>query len=85
VKLGINRGSESGIDHIRQPSAKLINELDVAPGWLDDKECVVIKEAVEIFVAALNRLELLERDANSKAWWLNPMQGTISLILPRFD
>jgi len=73
VKLRIIRRSDSGIVHVRLPSVKLINELDVAPGWLDDKECVVIKEAVEIFVAALNRLELLERGANPKVSRLNPM------------
>jgi hypothetical protein len=49
----------TGLDDVRQRSVKLVTELDVASKRLDDKVCVVIKEALEVFGTALSRLELL--------------------------
>jgi hypothetical protein len=49
----------TGPDDIRARSAILIAELDSASKRLDDKACAVIKEALVIFGAALNRFELL--------------------------
>ena len=51
----------TGLDDVRGRSAKLIAELDVASKRLDDKVCVVIKEALEIFGTALTRLEMFQR------------------------
>jgi hypothetical protein len=49
----------AGIDHVRHQSQQLIVELDKASKSLNDNACVVIKEALHLFGAALARLESL--------------------------
>ena len=56
----------TGLDDVRGRSAKLVAELDAASKRLDYKTCMVIKEALEIFGAALTRLESFERMSQSQ-------------------
>ncbi|HUL41980.1 MAG TPA: hypothetical protein VLV32_08780 [Burkholderiales bacterium] len=51
----------TGLEDLRARSIKLVTELDAASKRLDDKVCTVIKEALEIFGAALSRLESFQR------------------------
>lgn len=52
----------AGIDDVRQRTAKLIGELDTASRRLDDKVCVVTKEALYVFSSGLERLRRLEME-----------------------
>lgn len=55
----------ASIDSVRERFRKLIVELDKASKELNDNACAVIKEAMCIFNAALNRLESLAGRQNS--------------------
>lgn len=47
----------AGADDVRQRTRKLITELDAASRKLDDRTCLIIKEALAIFLAAIHRLD----------------------------
>lgn len=51
----------TGLKDLRGRSAKLIYELHGGSGRFDDKQCVALKETLEVFDAALHRLKLLEQ------------------------
>jgi hypothetical protein len=53
----------TGMDDVRGRSAKLIAELDGASQRLDDRACMVVKQALVVFGTALTRLELFQRMA----------------------
>jgi len=70
----------TGLEDVRGRSAKLVGELDAASKRLDDKVCTVIKEALEIFGAALTRLELFERLSPSPQGTALPMTALGDLV-----
>lgn len=47
----------AGADDVRRRIRKLITELDAASKRLDDRACLVIKEALAIFLAAIHRFD----------------------------
>ena len=49
----------TGRHQVRERFEQLVIELDKASQRLNDNACVVIKEALHIFISALNRLEAL--------------------------
>lgn len=52
-----------GKDDVKARFHALIHDLDAASRQLDDHACTIIKEAVYVFGAALNRLHTLEQQA----------------------
>ena len=58
----ITRLPINGVADVRARFEKLMIELDAASKRLDDKSCEVIHEAVHVFGAVLNRLQLLDEE-----------------------
>lgn len=61
VSEHITRLPLNGVADVSTRFESLMIELDAASKSLDDKSCVVIREAVHIFSTALNRLQMLDQ------------------------
>ena len=63
------------VDELMQRCLQLMGGLDAASRGLDDRACVVIREALHVFSSALNHVKMLERERHRALVGCFPARG----------